>query len=213
MIQIKCNDGDVHITIGSAFSSVIRLQVSALRLHVEDAGRICSFFSCLIPPVTGSGATVAPCSSAQAHLTRRWRWILLPFLVVISACTFLTHCKTKTTPTSRSNVFTPAISIQVLRGGSFLPLLVIIRASPCPPVDSATLQPLLLLLKPANLPRCSRSALFVPACARLRAPGQGENARQSSPTTPETNKHGKVLEYLRAKSFTYGLSRLWPEVQ
>lgn len=36
--------------------------------------------------------------------------VSLPLLAVISACTFHTHCKTKTTPTKRSNVFTGAIS-------------------------------------------------------------------------------------------------------
>lgn len=45
------------------------------------------------------------------HLNRSALWLrFLPLLVVISAWAFPTHCKTKTTPTRRSNVFTPAIS-------------------------------------------------------------------------------------------------------
>lgn len=47
-----------------------------------------------------------PSSEQVCFMKKRF----LPLLVVISAWPVPTHCKTKTTPTRRSNVFTPAIS-------------------------------------------------------------------------------------------------------
>lgn len=111
----------------------------------------------------------------------------LPLLAVISARESPTHCKTKTTPTRRSNVFTPAISkfrrwfcsqypgVRLPHAPTPLPRG--LRNSPASPAA----------FKTETCLRCTE-LLFVPACATLRAPGECKRARLNRSPPPKINK-------------------------
>lgn len=102
----------------------------------------------------------------------------LPPPAEISAWTSPTHCKTKITPTTRSTVFTPAISKSGCRC-FLLGVLVLVGAlsvllyapAPLPPVDSVTLLPPLLLLKrkPACAALAARSCFCSSVCHCARS--------------------------------------------